>query len=212
MEIFRVVRAALPATPANPVLRLRRLAEVELGVGITIFFVAASMTSLPPAIDLTRDRVSLPEIAERLVPKWPALTSPTATRSPSTRSRKQHQRRRRNAVTLQAYVPGADMPLPRNADDIAWSEYNHHWSGMIVLVMGTLVILEKTGKSRWARHWPLLLIVLAGFLFLRSEAEGWPMGDLSLADSLRDPEFIQHKTFMVLMTSFAAFEWSVRNK
>ncbi|MGH6894626.1 MAG: hypothetical protein ACREEP_20460, partial [Dongiaceae bacterium] len=115
-------------------------------------------------------------------------------------------------LTLQAYVPGAGVPLPRNAQDIAWSEYNHHWSGMIVLVMGILVILEKTGKAPWARHWPLLLVVLAGFLFMRSEAEGWPMGELSLADSLRDPEFIQHKTFMMLMTSFAVFEWSVRNR
>jgi hypothetical protein len=108
-------------------------------------------------------------------------------------------------VTLQAYVPGAGVPLPRNAQDVAWSEYNHHMAGAIVLVMGILVLLEKTGKAPWARHWPLLLVVLAGFLFLRSEAEGWPTGSLSLADSLRDPEFIQHKTFMVLMTGFAGF-------
>jgi putative copper resistance protein D len=115
-------------------------------------------------------------------------------------------------ATLQAYVPGSGVPLPRNAQDIAWSEYNHHWAGLIVLIMGVLVLIEKTGKAPWARHWPLLLIVLAGFLFLRSEAEGWPTGSLSLAESLRDPEFIQHKSFMVLMTAFAAFEWSVRNQ
>ena len=29
---------------------------------------------------------------------------------------------------------------------------------------------------------------------------------------MRDPEFIQHKAFMVLMTSFAVFEWGVRNQ
>ncbi|HNB27082.1 MAG TPA: CopD family protein [Alphaproteobacteria bacterium] len=209
----RVVRG-LAENPHGPVLRLRRFAEVELGVGITIFFVAASMTSLPPAADLTDGRASLAEIVERLEPKWPALTSPD--RDSLAFYQEQHELAEEKAAnkpaTLQAYVPGSGVPLPRNAEDIAWSEYNHHISGAIVLVMSILVLLEKTGKAPWARHWPLLLIVLAGFLFLRSEAEGWPTGSLSLAESLRDPEFIQHKAFMLLMTAFAGFEWSVRNK
>ena len=210
---FRVVRA-LAGNPHGSILRLRRFAEVELGVGITIFFVAASMTSLPPAVDLTRDRVSLPEITERLEPKWPALTSPSRDTLAFYEEQKTlaEEKAEDQPAILQAYVPGAGVPLPRNAQDIAWSEYNHHWAGLIVLIMGMLVLLEKSGKAPWARHWPLLLIVLAGFLFLRSEAEGWPTGSLSLAESLRDPEFIQHKTFMVLMTAFAAFEWSVRNQ
>jgi putative copper resistance protein D len=210
---FRVVRA-LAASPSGSVLRLRRFAEVELGVGVTIFFVAASMTSLPPAVDLTSDRVSLTEITERLVPKWPTLTSPSRDSLAFYEEQKilakvdvEHR-----PATLQAYVPGAGVPLPRNAQDIAWSEYNHHWAGVIVLVMGILALLEKTGKAPWARHWPLLLVVLAAFLFLRSEAEGWPIGTLTLAESLRDPEYVQHKAFMILTTSFAVFEWSVRNQ
>jgi len=210
---FRVVRA-LAADPSGSVTRLRRFAEVELGVGITIFFAAASMTSLPPAIDLPRDRASLSEIAARLTPQWPSLTSPSRDTLAFYEEQKTiaEEKSENKPLTLQAYAPGAGVPLPRNAQDIAWSEYNHHWAGMIVLIMGILVLLEKTGKAPWARHWPLLLIVLAGFLFLRSEAEGWPTGSLTLAESLRDPEFIQHKAFMVLMTSFAVFEWSVRNQ
>jgi putative copper resistance protein D len=210
---FRVVRG-LAADPAGSVIRLRRFAEVELGVGITIFFVAASMTSLPPAIDLTRDRVGLAEIVEQLAPQWPSLTSPSRDSLAFYEDEKTiaDEKAQHKPPTLQAYVPGAGVPLPRNAHDIAWSEYNHHWAGMIVLIMGILVFLEKTGRAPWARHWPLLLVVLAGFLFLRSEAEGWPTGSLTLAESLRDPEFIQHKTFMVLMTGFAVFEWGVRNQ
>lgn len=210
---FSVVRG-LADNPGGSILRLRRFAEVELGVGITIFFVAASMTSLPPAVDLTRDRVSLPEITERLTPQWPKLRSPSRDTLAFYEEQKTlaEEKAENKPASLQAYVPGSGVPLPRNAQDIAWSEYNHHIAGLIVLVMGVLVLLEKTGKAPWARHWPLLLIVLAGFLFLRSEAEGWPTGTLSLAESLRDPEFIQHKSFMVLMTAFAAFEWSVRNQ
>lgn len=209
----RVVRG-LAENPHGSVLRLRRFAEVELGVGITIFFVAASMTSLPPAADLTDGRASLSEIVERLQPKWPALTSPDRASLAFYQEQKElaEDKAANKPATLQAYVPGSGVPLPRNAEDIAWSEYNHHISGAIVLVMSILVLLEKTGKAPWARHWPLLLIVLAGFLFLRSEAEGWPTGSLTLAESLRDPEFIQHKAFMLLMTAFAGFEWSVRNK
>jgi putative copper resistance protein D len=210
---FLVVRS-LAGHPHGSVLRLRRFAEVELGVGITIFFVAASMTSLPPAIDLTEDRASLTEILERLAPEWPSLTSPDRASLAFYQEQKELTERavQDKPASLQAYVPGSGTPLPRNAEDIAWSEYNHHVSGAIVLLMSILVLLEKTGRAPWARHWPLLLIVLAGVLFLRSEAESWPAGSLTLAESLRDPEFIQHKAFMVLMTAFAGFEWSVRNK
>ncbi len=210
---FFVVRR-LGSNPHGPILRLRRFAEVELGVGITILFVAASMTSLPPSVDLTEGRATLSEILERLAPEMPSIHSPSRdslafyqVESELAKEKAAHQ-----PATLQAYVPGAGQPLPRNAKDIAWSEYNHHISGLIVLIMGILVLLEKTGKAPWARHWPLMLIVLAVILFTRSEAEGWPFGSLTLGASLRDPEFIQHKAFMVLMFAFAGFEWSVRNK
>ena len=66
----------LRADPSTPILRLRRFAAVEFGIGISIFFAAASLTSVPPAIDLTNDRVSWGEILERNTPAWPRLSSP----------------------------------------------------------------------------------------------------------------------------------------
>jgi putative copper resistance protein D len=192
-----------------PLLRLKRFVEVEIGIGITILFVAASITSLPPAIDLTEGRATLSDITERLTPKWPILTSPDK----SSLAFYEEQRAANVADMsshMQVYVPGSGVPLPRNAEDIVWSEYNHHWAGIFVLLIGILALLERTGRAPWAKHWPLLFIGLAGFLFLRSEAEGWPFGTLGLGESLRDPEFVQHKLFMVLITGFAGFEWSVR--
>ena len=42
-------------------------------------------------------------------------------------------------------MPGSgDLP-PRNAADIAWSEYNHHWSGLFVLAIGVLSLLNAAG-------------------------------------------------------------------
>src|SRR5581483_8469205 len=73
---YRLVER-LRADPTTPVTRLRRCAEVEIGVGITVFFAAASLTSLPPAADLTTDRATLHEVVERLTPQWPPrLASP----------------------------------------------------------------------------------------------------------------------------------------
>ena len=66
----------LRANPETSVNRLRRFAEVEFGIGIAIFFAAASLTSVPPAIDLTQDRVSWQEIKQRNIPQWPSLRSP----------------------------------------------------------------------------------------------------------------------------------------
>nr|WP_298689338.1 CopD family protein [uncultured Dongia sp.] len=196
----------------GPLLRLKRFVEVEIGIGITVLFVAASITSLPPAIDLTAGRATISDILERLEPQWPILTSPNK----DSLAFYEEQRQAAGAAStgamdhMQVYVPGSGMPLPRNAEDIAWSEYNHHWSGVIVLLIGILALAERTGRAPWAKHWPLLFIFLAGFLFLRSEAEGWPFGSIGLAESLRDPEFVQHKIFMTLLVGFAGFEWSVR--
>ncbi|MGC4051641.1 MAG: hypothetical protein QM757_19995 [Paludibaculum sp.] len=97
------------------------------------------------------------------------------------------------------------LGCPRNADDIAWSEYNHHWAGLFVLAIGILALLNRAGL-RWARHWPLLFLGLAAFLFVRSDPETWPLGDIGLIE-LRDVEVLQHRVFVLLLIAFALFEW-----
>lgn len=201
----------LASNPATPMLRLRRFAEAEIGIGFTVFFAAASLTSLPPAVDLPNERVNLPEISERMMPQWPRLSSPDhADLAIPALQTKLDAEAMRNAHKAQAFVPGAgDLP-PRNAEDIAWSEYNHHWSGLIVLAIGLLALAERTGRAKWARNWPLLFLFLAGFLFLRSDPETWPLGDIGLIESLRDPEVVQHRLFVILIIGFGIFEWRVR--
>ena len=108
-----------------------------------------------------------------------------------------------------ASIPGSGELPPRNADDIAWSEYNHHWAALFVLLMGSLALLNQAGV-RWARHWPLTLLGLAIFLAIRSDPEVWPMGYVGIFESLRDVEVLQHRMFVLLIVVFAAFEWSVR--
>jgi putative copper resistance protein D len=201
----------LAGNPATSMLRLRRFAEAEIGIGITLFFAAASLTSLPPAVDLPNEHVSFAEIVERMTPVWPRLGSPDhADLAIPALQAKLDAEAQEHTHKAQAFVPGAgDLP-PRNAQDIAWSEYNHHWSGLAVLMIGLLALAERSGRASWARNWPLLFLLLAGFLFVRSDPETWPLGDIGLLESLRDPEVVQHRLFVLLIVGFGIFEWRVR--
>jgi putative copper resistance protein D len=201
----------LRANPATSVNRLRRFAEVEFGIGIAIFFAAASLTSVPPAVDLTQDRVSWQEIVERNTPQWPRLSSPDhdSLALPALQEKLDQEAAANKAKPQVAFIPGAGELPPRNADDIAWSEYNHHWAGLIVVAVGLLALLNRAGL-RVARHWPLMFLGLAVFLFLRSDPEVWPLGDIGFFDSLRDVEVLQHRCFVLLIVVFAFFEWRVR--
>jgi putative copper resistance protein D len=130
----------LRANPATPITRMRRFAEVELGIGAAIFFAAASLTSVPPAIDLTKDRVSWAEIVERNTPVWPRLASPDhdSLALPALQAKLDAEAALQKSAPQVAFIPGAGELPPRNADDIAWSEYNHHWAGLFVAAMRLL--------------------------------------------------------------------------
>jgi copper resistance protein D len=175
----------------EPGVRLFRFVEVELGLGITILFAAASLTSLPPAVDVTTDRASVGEVAARFAPTPPRITSPPI------------------AELLHAADPLMGRQVERKPVERAWSEYNHHWAGMFVLTMGILAIAERAGV-RAARHWPLVFLGLATFLFVRNDPRAWPLGPAGFWESFTLPDVLQHRAFVVLIVAFAIFEWMVR--
>ena len=201
----------LRANPGASVVRMKRFAEVEIGIGISIFFAAASLTSVPPGIDLTQDRVTWAEVVERNTPVWPRFASPDydSLALPKLQAQLDAEAAASASRPPPASIPGSGELPPRNAADIAWSEYNHHWAGLFVLLIGALALLNQAGV-KWARHWPLALLGLAGFLLIRSDPEVWPMGYVGLLESLRDVEVLQHRMFVLLIIIFAVFEWSVR--
>jgi putative copper resistance protein D len=201
----------LRADPGTSVLRMRRFAEVEIGVGLTIFFAAASLTSVPPAVDLQQDRVTWAEIAERNTPQWPRLRSSEhdALALPALQAQLDREAAQQRRAASPAFVPGSGELPVRNAADVAWSEYNHHWAGLFVTLIGVLGLLHRAGVG-WARHWPLVLLGMAIFLFVRSDPEVWPLGEIGFFASLRDVEVLQHRVFVLLIVAFALFEWAVR--
>jgi putative copper resistance protein D len=187
--------------------RVRRFAIVEIGIAVAVLMAAASITSLPPAVDLTVGRVSLGEIAQRMKPELPRLSSPDRDTLGKAVSQAQIDATWNPQAAL---VPGDVAAPPRTAAHVAWSEYNHHWAGMIVLLIGLAALAERSGRAPWAKHWPLLFLLLAAFLFLRNDPDVWPLGPIGLLDSLRDPEVVQHRFFVLLTIGFAFFEWGVR--
>lgn len=190
--------------------RLRRLIEAEVGIGITVILTAASLTSQPPAVDLVNETVSPRQIIARVMPTWPRLGYPPA---------------------MQESDPGAsnlvggtnaEEPPARNIDgapltvkaltDIKESESNHHWMGLVVLAMGVLALLARTGNVRWAEYWPLLLICIAIFIFIRADSESWPIGPQGFWATWLHPDVFQHRLAALVCIGFAVFELRVRRQ
>ena len=194
--------AATAGAPGGFLIRLRRFSEAEIGFGLTAVLAAASLTSQPPAVDLTQDRLSLHAIVERMRWQAPRLTSPPLA----------HLQPR---VSMAAEVQNAQYGAGTvdDANDRAWSEYNHHWSGVVVLLAGLLALAARAlppGRLRGlAQNWPLLFLGLALFILLRADPENWPLGPRPFWQSFAEPDVLEHRLYAVLISCFAFFEWAV---
>ena len=201
---FFLVRR-IETAPVDLLMRLRRFGEAEIGLAFTAVLAAASMTSQPPAVDLPNDRASIAEIIARFTPVVPRMTSPEFAELAPT-------------VPLQEVVKQAQFGGSKAVDDAndrAWSEYNHHWSGVVVLAAGLFALLSrlpsKHGLSfRWARNWPLVFAGLAVFILLRADPECWPLGPRPFWASFTAPDVLQHRLYSLLILAFAAFEWGIQ--
>lgn len=198
--------------PLSSIARLRRFAEAEVAIGITVLFIAASLTSMPPAVDLPSDRLSLDEMADRLLPNAPPRLVSPPRQELSNLTMEQHSERAALAQrSVQSFnLADSDPSLARTYGDRAWSEFNHNWAGIFVLVIGLLALAERSGRAPWARHWPLVFLGLAAFLFVRSDPSNWPMGDNGFFESFADTESLQHRLIVLLVIAFSFFEWGVR--
>ena len=189
---------------------LKRFGEAEIGIGITVILAAASLTSLPPAVDLTQDRVSVKEIYERMTPRPPRFGSPAMQELPEDIYAAQKKAFEVGSLSTESFVPGQSGTRLNTPAEKAWSEYNHHWAGIIVLSVGLLALLAQAGQLSWARNWPLLFLGLSIFLFIRSDPEVWPLGPNGFWVTFADPEVLLHRIFVALVIALAVFEWRVQ--
>jgi putative copper resistance protein D len=188
---------------------LIRFAEVEIGIGLTVILTAASLTSQPPGIDLTQNRVTLHDMVRRYAPRMPRLSSPDLTQLAGSSSELRRRAEAEGRRLPSAFVPGSDPLRINTPADIAWSEYNHNWAGIFVLLIGVLALLSRTDYFAWAKMWPLIFLGLAVFLFVRSDPENWPLGPNGFWGSFVASDVLQHRVAVMLVTMFGTFQWRV---
>jgi putative copper resistance protein D len=170
----------------------RRRVEVEAGLALVTVFFAASISSAPPATDVGVQPVTVAEIRSGLTPRWPRFEAPSL-------------------AELAAAAGLGDPEAPRTVEDITWSEFGHNVSGVFVVAMGVLAMLERTGHAPWARHWPLLIIGLSGFVAWSLDPEGWQTGVVGFWAQLWSPEVLQHRFMLALTALLGVAEWRVRS-
>ena len=151
-----------------------------------MLFAAASLTSLPPAVDVVRDRATLAEVATRFTPRMPSLSSPSL-----------------------AEMPIDDPHAPRTDADRAWSEYNHHFAGFFVPPWAS------SPCARWAERAGRAIGRSSSSdspssCSIRNDPGAWPLGPQGFWEGSAYPEVLQHRIFVLLVVAFGIFEWAVR--
>jgi putative copper resistance protein D len=190
----------LASNPEPLLARLRRVAEAEICLGFVAVLTAASLTAATPAADVAaQDRLTSHEIYVRMHPEPPRMTSPPlAVLAPP------------SSLAVAVEESRFDPTVHSDDNDKAWSEYNHHWAGLVVLIAGLLALLSRHRTMRWARFWPLCFAGLAVFILLRADSENWPLGPRPFWASFAAPEVLEHRFGALLIVVFAAFECAVQ--
>ncbi len=189
------------SNPSPLLFRLRRFSEAELGLAFTVLLAAASLTAQSPSVDeLPQNTLVGHDVVQRMEWRWPSFHTPAfAQLAPPTPLS--------IAVPEAAFTGGSIS----DANDRAWSEYNHHWAGLIVLLAGLLALVSRLPGQAWARNWPLLFLGLAVFILLRADPECWPLGPRPFWASFTAPDVLEHRLYAFLIAAFAFFEWGVEN-
>jgi putative copper resistance protein D len=168
--------------------------EAETFILVGVLFVAATLSSQPPSVDIKDTTATVAEVAEMFMPRLPKLSSPS------------HEE-------LLAGEPGrvavvGKVPSPAATE---WSDYNHNVSGVFLTAMCLVAMLSYTGRFRWARYWPAGFIGLSVFLFFRSDAETWPLGPIGFWEStLGNGEVFQHRLATLLAFLLGVMELRAR--
>lgn len=168
--------------------------EAETFILVGMLFIAATLSSQPPSVDIKELSATVSEVAEMFAPRMPRLTSPT------------HEQ-------LLAGEPGRvavvdKVPSPAATE---WSDYNHNMSGIFLTVMALVAMLSYNKRFEWARYWPLGFVGLSIFLFFRSDAETWPLGPIGFWEStFGNGEVFQHRIATLLAFALGVLEMRAR--
>lgn len=168
--------------------------EAETFLLVAVLFVAASLSSLPPAIDIPQASAQLHEVLGMFAPRLPSLVTPSH-------------------ASLLAGEAERLAIVGRVASEAAtaWSDYNHNVAGLFLVGMGVFALLSYLPRMAWARYWPLGFVMLGVFLFFRSDAETWPLGPIGFWEStFGNGEVLQHRLATLLCFGLGVIELRIR--
>jgi putative copper resistance protein D len=168
--------------------------ESEAFVLVSILFIAATLSSQPPAADIPKLTATVGEVAQMLAPKIPSFHSPS------------HEELMAGEVGRVAIVD--KVPSVAGAQ---WSDFNHNSAGLFLTVMGLMALTSYAGLGRWGHYWPLGFVGLGIFLFFRSDAETWPLGPIGFWEStFGNGEVLQHRMATFLALGLGMMEMKTR--
>ena len=176
---------------------VRVFAEVEVGIGLIAILAAVALASSPLAVTTDAAKPQAAEISARFQLALPRLESPALAQLSSAQP---------------DVATAADLESNRNEADVAWSEAHHHYAALVVILVGLIALLAQSRRMPAARHWPVLILALAGYLVVTADEEVWPLGKIGFFESLATPQIAQHKLMIALIAGFAICEWGVQSK
>ncbi|MEY2700563.1 MAG: hypothetical protein RIQ52_1318 [Pseudomonadota bacterium] len=170
--------------------------EAETFILVGILFVAATLSSQPPSVDITDTTATVSEVAHMFAPNWPKISSP---------SHEQLMAGEAGRVAVVNKIPSLAAT--------EWSDYNHNVSGLFLTSMSLVAMLSYFVKWRWTRYWPIGFIGLSLFLFFRSDGETWPLGPIGFWEStFGNGEVFQHRIATLLTFALGALELRARTR
>ena len=170
--------------------------EAETFILVALLFTAASLASQPPAIDIPNLTASWQEVLNTFSPQIPQTSSPSHSDLLAGEA---------GRVAIVGQVPSIAAT--------EWSNYNHNISGIFLTVMSLFAMLSYLSKSAFERlkFWPLGFVLLGMFLFVRSDAETWPLGPIGFWDStFNNGEVLQHRIATLVVFVLGVIEIRAR--
>ena len=178
--------------------------EAETFVLITLLFTAASLASQPPAIDIPSLTATWQEVLNTFNPQVPLTQSPTHTDLLAGEA---------GRVAIVGQVPSIAAT--------EWSNYNHNISGIFLTSMSFFAMLSYVKQLNalkavnkylgFTQYWPMGFVLLGIFLFIRSDAETWPLGPIGFWEStFNNGEVLQHRIATLLVFTLGVMELRAR--
>jgi putative copper export protein len=193
---YQIIRPQLLAMDRSdmdvvkPVLRrFGRVLELEVTAGLLVITVAGILASVSPP-----GKNGLLRLTER---QTYALLEP---RLPSVR------------LINPATFYGA---ATRTVDDLHYSEFTHHCSGVMVCLLGLCWLAQAAGgrAAKWGeRMWPFLLVPFATFVAVASDPEVWWLRRVSFGHALSDPQLLEHQLGGGMILLLAWLGWRDRRR